>query len=187
MIILRQFAHTILEGERVSIKMYLSLRNRKYDIHLSYTEELHFLDFDHMGMRLEWLINNHPFCLFRLCESPMEIEFFAHSFHVIRNLKPQWAIGPYRADFAIPSSRIAIEIDGHDGHKTKAQRTKDARRERHIKTLGWEVIRFTGSEIYKDVLACVDETRAILGNSLVSPKNARNGKGVQLSFDLQGG
>lgn len=56
---------------------------------------------------------------------------------------------------------MVIEIDGHESHKTKEQRTSGAKRERDLKELGWYVIRFTGTEIYKDVEECVKHVRRL--------------------------
>lgn len=95
------------------------------------------------------------------CESPMEQKFF----DAARNRLPlvcQHPIGPYFADFAILESKVAIEIDGHEYHKTKEQRTNDAKRERWIEREGWRVVRFTGSEVFKDVNRCVREVEAVV-------------------------
>ena len=67
-------------------------------------------------------------------------------------LRAQWEVeaggNRYRLDFAIPEKKIAIEVDGHEFHSTKEQRTKDAVRDRNLQLEGWRVFRFTGSEIY---------------------------------------
>ncbi len=82
----------------------------------------------------------------------------------------------YRADFAVlcldayahsPDSRIlfraAIEADGHDFHeRTKEQARRDKARDRDLVGAGWEVIRFTGSDIYRDAEACVAEVFSIV-------------------------
>lgn len=153
--------HTTIQDDCVSIEIHIALKNNRYEIDLFYVEDFDFSDFDHLGGRLEYLKNNHPFYLFRLCESPIELEFFIHGFHSIRGLIPQWVIGPYRADFAIPSKKIAIEIDGHEYHKSKHQRTSDAKRERCMQAKGWKVIRFTGSEIFRNVSACIESVKDI--------------------------
>lgn len=50
-----------------------------------------------------------------------------------------------------------IELDGHEYHKTKEQRTRDSKRDRVLMSLGWDVLRFTGSEIFTDVGKCYEE------------------------------
>jgi very-short-patch-repair endonuclease len=79
-------------------------------------------------------------------------------------LTPQENANGYRLDFALVGStfKAAIEIDGHDSHKTKEQRTADYRRERHLKRRGWRFIRFTGSEMYTDPQGCVRDVVAIV-------------------------
>ncbi len=94
-------------------------------------------------------------------ESPIEEKFYDTATRLGLQLSPQFEIRSgghaFRADFAIPSKRIAIEIDGHEYHKTKEQRTNDAQRERAMQREGWKVIRFTGSEVFKNCEKCVRE------------------------------
>lgn len=77
---------------------------------------------------------------------------------------PQAQIGIYRADFLLldqrvsPPRRTIIECDGHDFHeRTKEQAQRDRARDRWFTTNGYTVLRFTGSEIYKDVGVVVDQ------------------------------
>jgi very-short-patch-repair endonuclease len=51
----------------------------------------------------------------------------------------QHPIGPYIADFACPEAKLVIEIDG-PWHELRAQ--QDAARTEHLKTFGYEVVRF---------------------------------------------
>ncbi len=118
--------------------------------------------------------------LSHLCESPIEVMFYdacaASDFEfpeeksLFSTLRPQYKIGPFRADFAVVEHRIVIELDGHEYHKTKEQRTSDADRERMIDKVGWKVIRFTGSEIWKNARECVDDVETAIRN------HGRNGK-----------
>lgn len=95
-------------------------------------------------------------------ESPIE-EIFRLNLNTmlgsadLMRIQTQYPVSPYFLDFAIPDKKIAVELDGHDWHKTKEQRTHDAQKDRHLQKLGWLVIRFTGSEIYKDSQKCVRE------------------------------
>ena len=57
---------------------------------------------------------------------------------------------------------MAIEIDGHEFHKTKEQRTKDTKRERYLQSKGWQVVRFTGTEIFENVYGCVEEVKNLV-------------------------
>lgn len=97
-----------------------------------------------------------------LLESPIEEMFWTAASQEIDGLTPQHQIGQYRVDFAIPHKLIVIELDGHRFHKTKEQRTSDAKRERDLQCNGWRVIRFTGSEIYSDTRQCVEQVKLII-------------------------
>lgn len=84
-------------------------------------------------------------------------------------LVPQVRIGDYRVDFVLgvpgrPLSRcIVIECDGHDFHeKTKEQASRDKSRDRFLNTKVAKVIRFTGSEIFRDPSSCCAEALSIL-------------------------
>lgn len=59
--------------------------------------------------------------------------------------------------------RLAVECDGHEFHdKTKQQREYEKQRERKILKDGFKIIRFTGSEIYRNPLVCASEALSIL-------------------------
>ena len=68
----------------------------------------------------------------------------------------QEKIGKYRADFVIrgfenSEKKYVIECDGHDFHeKTKEQAKYDKQRERFFVSQGYNILRFTGSEIITD-------------------------------------
>jgi very-short-patch-repair endonuclease len=68
----------------------------------------------------------------------------------------------YSIDFVVQKPdgkmKLAIELDGHDFHeKTKEQATRDRRRERAIIRHGFTILRFTGSEIFRNSRKCVEE------------------------------
>ena len=90
--------------------------------------------------------------------TPIEQKFWQASKNLIRDIQAQVWIEKYRVDFFIKSKNLIIELDGHDFHKTKEQRTNDAIRQRFLEKKGYRLIRFTGSEIYQNVDKCVKET-----------------------------
>ena len=94
------------------------------------------------------------------CESPIESRFCQAFLKRGLKLVPQWKIftatANYRVDFALPEDKIGIELDGHEFHSTKEQRTHDAQRDRALQLAGWKIIRFTGTEVYQDVDRCID-------------------------------
>lgn len=97
-----------------------------------------------------------------LFASPLERLFWQEASPLIPSLTPQHPVAKYYADFAIPEKQIAIEIDGHDFHKTKEHRTRDAQRDRTFTEQGWTVLRFTGTEIFKNVQRCVRQVLSIV-------------------------
>lgn len=94
--------------------------------------------------------------------SPLEQMFYELAFLDL-HIYPQHPVGKYRLDFAIPDKRVAIELDGHEYHKTKYQRAHDAKRDRWLYGQGWHVLRFTGTEIHQNLDRCIDEICALVG------------------------
>jgi very-short-patch-repair endonuclease len=86
--------------------------------------------------------------------------------------------GTYYLDFLIipqdkriTEFKIAIELDGHDFHeKTKQQVARDRKRERKIISKGYTMLRFTGSEVYNNPRACINEVADYLENIIFSQK-----------------
>ena len=55
--------------------------------------------------------------------------------------------------------KLIIECDGHEFHeKTKEQVKKDNEREYDLKMAGYEILRFSGSQIYNEPLKCARDT-----------------------------
>lgn len=52
---------------------------------------------------------------------------------------------------------IIIELDGREYHSNKQQMNHDYQRENELKLAGYDVIRFTGSQIYNDVFGCISQ------------------------------
>lgn len=91
-----------------------------------------------------------------------EITIAARSGQVLLLQQVKW--GSYRLDFGVWDQdrgdrlSIAIECDGFDYHeRTKEQARRDRSRDRELTTSGVEVLRFTGSEIHADPVACAKE------------------------------
>jgi len=76
----------------------------------------------------------------------------------------------YRVDFLIASVTdrgdvvcTAIECDGHDYHeRTKEQASRDKERDRRLAAAGITTLRFTGSDIHRDLDKCIDEIQQYL-------------------------
>jgi len=77
--------------------------------------------------------------------SPLESRYLKvfrdHSIDVI----PQYAFEIYNLDFAIPSIKLAIEIDGGNWHESKPKRKYDRGKEVLLSNRGWSYIRFSAS------------------------------------------
>lgn len=95
----------------------------------------------------------------RLSKNPNQETIYVHQ---------QMDVGRYRVDFLIfdcscpfeiaEPKIIVVECDGHDFHeKTKEQAARDKKRDRFFQGLDFKVLRFTGSEIWADPHACVEE------------------------------
>ena len=93
------------------------------------------------------------------CESPIEIKLFEALIKQGYQVYTQVPCGRYRIDLAIflSKKRIAIEADGRDFHSSFQQKEHDNKRDLYLKKHGWEVIRFTGSEIYRNSDKCVEQ------------------------------
>lgn len=109
--------------------------------------------------------------LLKLCESPIERLFWATGYnHLSRygHFKPQAKIGPYRVDFTLTNIpgvvllKMVIELDGQDFHSTPEQRDYDTKRERYLQRGGWQVVRFTGSQINGNCMACISEVEGLV-------------------------
>ena len=74
----------------------------------------------------------------------------------------QHPIGPYFADFACVSRKLAIELDGeHHGLQVGA----DARRTAVMQGLGWRVVRFAAIHVLEDREAIWTEINQLLGGA----------------------
>ncbi len=106
------------------------------------------------------------------------------------SIEPQAVFGDYRVDFLVTLSsldpvvdartreqdesrllsagdytdrKIVVECDGHDFHdRTKDQASRDRERDRALQSLGLRVFRYTGSDVWLDVMSCATETIDVL-------------------------
>lgn len=71
----------------------------------------------------------------------------------------QHPINNYRADIVLWGKHsIVVEVDGHDFHeRTKEQAQRDKTRDRLFQQLGFKVLRYTGSEVWRDPIKCALE------------------------------
>ena len=62
----------------------------------------------------------------------------------------QKALGNYIVDFYCPAAGLVVEVDGEQ-HYSESGREKDLTRDRYLKTVGLQVLRFTNSEVLKNI------------------------------------
>ncbi len=139
------------------------------DIALSRKEDISYLD-----DALEEL---------KYCESPIEKILYLELrimtfFHpkvkddkIYIELNPQTTIENYRVDIFIVActleyfdgeehptefvKELIVECDGHDFHeKTKEQVAKNNNRDFELKNMGYDILHFSGSEVYNDPILC---------------------------------
>lgn len=127
----------------------------------------------------------------KIITSPIEARLFAHLLFINNDycelpefaysdeeptgwdlwLRTQHQVGRYTADFHFTSSRddktafLVVECDGHDFHeRTKEQAAHDKKRDRYFAAQGIAVLRFTGSEIWRDAASCSREIESFLSD-----------------------
>ncbi len=66
----------------------------------------------------------------------------------------QTSIDDYIVDFYCPEAKLVIEIDG-DTHFEPETESQDRERERHIKSLGIKILRFTNLDVYNNIEAVI--------------------------------
>lgn len=104
------------------------------------------------------------------CESPIE-QIFLLTYLLMNadspmfgTLSTQVEIADYRVDFLYehePANvRLVIECDGHEFHeKTKEQVVRNNERDFALKSMGYDVLHFSGSQIYNNPLSVVGNVR----------------------------
>jgi len=85
------------------------------------------------------------------CESPIEIRMYAALTTKGYYVQTQVPCGRYRIDIALPQYRLAIECDGKANHSTPAQKAHDRKKDKYLRSQGWEVLRFSGKQIYGEM------------------------------------
>ncbi len=93
-------------------------------------------------------------------------------------IEPQAIVGDYRVDFLLTPTasgltgrKIVVECDGHDFHeRTKEQAERDRSRDRGL-TAGHTVLRFTGSEIYRNPRACAAQIETFVRGEILVLSN----------------
>ncbi|CAN5214009.1 hypothetical protein BH20ACT20_BH20ACT20_04270 [soil metagenome] len=95
--------------------------------------------------------------------TPIEVPFY----DALRETGLVFAVQPwiqgverrYRLDFLVfyDGGMVAVELDGHEAHKTKEQRIRDAKRDRWFEGRKVRTLRWTGTEVHANPADCVRE------------------------------
>lgn len=141
---------------------------------------------DHPSEITDWVRSRHKIWMDEEFQSPIERALFAFALFGIdgylpiqyrRDPEKNWGtrldrqiqIGRFRVDFQYTvfgshgRKRLVVECDGHDFHeRTREQAAHDKARDRAIVNEGCRVIRFTGSEIFRDPVKVITEVEGHL-------------------------
>lgn len=76
-------------------------------------------------------------------ESPVEISVKQQLRETGYRFIQDYPMGPWFYDFAFPTLRLMLEIDGRSYHQTPRQRDRDAVKEQFARSRGWKLVRLT--------------------------------------------
>jgi very-short-patch-repair endonuclease len=81
-----------------------------------------------------------------------------HLSYVFYRQKP---IGEYIVDFYCPKARLVVEVDG-GGHFTEDEASNDRVRDEYMRSLGLTVLRFSNSEVLKNIDSVAETVHELL-------------------------
>lgn len=157
------------------LKTFLALPQKAQELYWKYKNKFLFVaENGHIYNRLENSLGG-DFLLLEECESPIEkimlmalciaecqykiIDKYSYGIGIL----PQIPILKYRVDIDIEivnlngweTKELIIECDGHEFHeKTKEQVKKNNKRDYDLKSAGYDILHFSGSEIYNNPMEC---------------------------------
>jgi very-short-patch-repair endonuclease len=86
---------------------------------------------------------------------------------------PQYRVGSRSLDIVVVGAggRLAVECDGHYWHTSPSQQVSDARRDRELRRMGWEVVRIRESEYEFDPVRELGPLWARLAERGIHPRD----------------
>ena len=76
-----------------------------------------------------------------------------HMFHPTRK---------WRFDFAFPSVKLAVEIEGWGRHQRRVGFSLDCEKYNTAESMGWRILRFPAGRVYDDYEEIIDEIQRVL-------------------------
>ena len=98
----------------------------------------------------------------------------------------QHAIGPFIVDFYCPEQLLVVEIDG-DVHAEETKITKDRQRERYLRSLDLQIIRYTNYEVLNNLDGVLEHLLGVLSSDSTSPHPSLQRRGNQRGLQLKNG
>ncbi|MGE3283368.1 MAG: endonuclease domain-containing protein [Alphaproteobacteria bacterium] len=77
----------------------------------------------------------------------------------------QHPVGPYIVDFACPTAKLAIELDGG---QHAAQQEADAERTAELRRRGYRVVRFWNNDVHQNLAGVLESIQTIIANYSLS-------------------
>jgi very-short-patch-repair endonuclease len=101
--------------------------------------------------------------MFHIAFSVVNYEYYDSEFNIESQVKILIRDKKYYADFLISyglndENKFIVECDGHEFHKTTKEQVKnDNERDMELKKIGYDVIHFSGSQLYENAWKCADD------------------------------
>ena len=80
-----------------------------------------------------------------------------------KNYEYNYLFYQYRLDFAWPAKKKCIEIDGSQHQRVLEQKESDMRKDAKLIENGWEVMRISWRDFYKDTKKYISDANAFIG------------------------
>jgi hypothetical protein len=98
-----------------------------------------------------------------ITRSDLEIAFLAFlDAHALPRPLINHEVGAYTVDGLYPSARLVIELDSRYAHETRRAFEEDRRRDRHLVTEGYRVMRITARQLRQEAAAIAAQLRHLL-------------------------
>lgn len=140
-------------------KNYRKIRRKYIEFKHSFKHKIRIPIYPFLAVKFlyEQMNLGHPLSLDRLMfqtDSHLERMLYYELRYVYKGkIVPQYPLGPYWIDLAIPKHKLALECDGYQYHSSQKAQIHDRNRDAYMKRMGWKVMRFTYKELRKENIA----------------------------------